>query len=155
MRFIGLDVRPDFWEIAISEGSKARSVGRVNSTPEALTTLGNSLAPQDKVILESTGNALEVARILEPFVSEVVIANPMHVRAIGHAKVKNDQFYARTLAELIPPGTPASSHPASLPAPPTSFQDTGQPVPDSPLAPISSAPRSFKPESQPRSSSCS
>jgi len=101
VRFIGLDVRPDFWEIAISEGSKARSVGRVNSTPEALTVLGNSLAPDDKVILESTGNALEIARILEPFVSEVVIANPMQVRAISHAKVKNDQFDARTLAELL------------------------------------------------------
>ena len=101
MRFIGLDVHRDFCEIAISEGSKARSAGRVNSTPEALTVLGNSLAPDDKVILESTGNALEIARILEPFVSEVVIANPMQVRAISHAKVKNDQFDARTLAELL------------------------------------------------------
>ena len=33
--------------------------------------------------------------------AEVVIANPMHVRAISHAKVKNDQFDARTLAELL------------------------------------------------------
>jgi transposase len=101
LRFIGLDVHRDFCEIAISEGSKARSAGRVNTTPEALTTLGNSLAPDDRVILESTGNALEIARILEPFVSEVVIANPMQVRAISHAKVKNDQFDARTLAELL------------------------------------------------------
>jgi transposase len=101
LRFIGLDVHRDFCEIAISEGSKARSVGRVSTTPEALTTLGNSLSPEDKVILESTGNALEIARILEPFVSEVVIANPMHVRAISHAKVKNDQFDSRTLAELL------------------------------------------------------
>ena len=30
-----------------------------------------------------------------------MIANPMHVRAISHAKVKNDQFDARTLAELL------------------------------------------------------
>jgi len=101
VRFIGLDIHRDFCEIAISKGSKARSVGRVNSTPEALTVLGNSLAPQDKVILESTGNALEIARILEPFVCDVVIANPMQVRAISHAKVKNDQFDARSLAELL------------------------------------------------------
>ena len=53
------------------------------------------------MILESTGNALEIARLREPFVSEVVIANPMHVRAISHAKVKNDKFDARTLAELL------------------------------------------------------
>ena len=101
MRFIGLDVHRDFCEIAISEGGKARSAGRVASFPEELRVLGQSLLPDDKVILESTGNALEIARVLEPFVSEVVIANPMHVRAISHAKVKNDQFDARTLAELL------------------------------------------------------
>lgn len=101
MRFIGLDVHRDFCEIAISDGGKARSAGRVKTNPEALTVLGQSLAPDDKVILESTGNALEIARALEPFVSEVVIANPMHVRAISHAKVKNDKFDARTLAELL------------------------------------------------------
>jgi hypothetical protein len=39
----------------------------VNTNPEALTVLGNSLTPEDKVILESTGNALEIARVLEPF----------------------------------------------------------------------------------------
>jgi transposase len=101
VRFIGLDVHRDFCEIAISEGSKARSAGRVKTTPEALVVLGQSLDPQDKVILESTGNAFEIARTLEPFVGEVVIANPMHVRAISHAKDKNDQFDARTLAELL------------------------------------------------------
>jgi transposase len=101
VRFIGLDVHRDFCEIAISEGSKARSAGRVKTNPEALAVLGQSLNRQDRVILESTGNAFEIARTLEPFVGEVVIANPMHVRAISHAKVKNDQFDARTLAELL------------------------------------------------------
>ena len=101
MRFIGLDIHRDFCEIAISDGGNARSAGRVASSPEELRVLGQSLLPDDKVILESTGNALEIARVLEPFVSEVVIANPMHVRAISHAKVKNDQFDARTLAELL------------------------------------------------------
>ena len=101
MRFIGLDIHRDFCEVAISEGSKARSAGRVSTDRETLTMFGQSLAGDDKVIVESTGNALEIARVLEPFVGEVVIANPMHVRAISHAKVKNDQFDARTLAELL------------------------------------------------------
>jgi transposase len=96
-----MDIHRDFCEIAISEGSKARSAGRVPTNPEALTVFGQSLAQDDKVILESTGNAFEIARTLEPFVREVVIANPMQVRAISHAKVKNDQFDARTLAELL------------------------------------------------------
>jgi transposase len=42
-----------------------------------------------------------IARILEPHVAEVVLANPMQVRAICHAKVKNDRFDARTLVELL------------------------------------------------------
>jgi transposase len=101
VRFIGLDVHCDFCEVAISEGSKARSAGRIDTTPEALAVLGQSLTAEDKEILESAGNALQIARCLEPFVAEVVIANPMHVRAISHAKVKNDQFDARTLAQLL------------------------------------------------------
>jgi transposase len=47
LRFIGLDVHRDFCEIAISEGSKARSAGRVDTTPEALAVLGQSLAAED------------------------------------------------------------------------------------------------------------
>ena len=108
MRFVGLDVHRDFCEVAVSEGGKARSAGRVKTTPEALSVLGQSLVPEDRVVLECTGNALEIARVLEPYVAEVVLANPMHVRAITHAKVKNDQFDARTLAQAARrrPGSP-------------------------------------------------
>jgi transposase len=101
LRFISFDVHRDFCEVAISTGGKARSAGRIDTTPDALELFANSLAPTDRVVLESTGNALAIARILEPHVSEVVLANPMQVRAICHAKVKNDRFDARTLAELL------------------------------------------------------
>jgi transposase len=101
VRFIGLDVHRDFCEVAISDGGKARSAGRIDTTPQALQLFAGSLAPTDRVVLESTGNALAIARILEPHVAEVVVANPMQVRAICHAKVKNDRFDARTLAELL------------------------------------------------------
>jgi transposase len=101
LRFIGLDIHRDFCEVAISEGGPASSAGRVKSDPEQLELFARSLAPSDRVVLESTGNALAIARILQPHVEEVVLANPMHVRAISHAKVKNDRFDARTLAELL------------------------------------------------------
>lgn len=101
MRFIGLDVHRDFCEVAISDGGRARSAGRIDTSPQALQLFADSLAPTDRVVLESTGNALAIARILEPHVAEVVVANPMQVRAICHAKVKNDRFDARTLAELL------------------------------------------------------
>jgi transposase len=100
VRFIGLDVHRDFCEVAISEGGRARSAGRIDTTPQALQLFAGSLAPTDRVVLESTDNALAIARILKSHVAEVVVANPMQVRAICHAKVKNDRFDARTLAEL-------------------------------------------------------
>jgi transposase len=101
MRSIGLDVHRDFCEVAISEGGRARSAGRVETTPEQLELFAQSLAPNDRVVLEATGNALAILRILEPHVGEVVLAHPKQLRAISHAKVKSDKVDARMLAELL------------------------------------------------------
>jgi transposase len=105
MRFIGLDVHRDFCEVAIClAGERARSAGRVSTEPEKLRLFAQSLDPRDRVVMESTGNALAIARILDGHVAEVTLANPMQVRAISHAKVKSDRFDARTLAELFQAG---------------------------------------------------
>jgi transposase len=105
VRFIGLDVHRDFCEVAIClPGERARSAGRVATDPEKLKLFAESLDPGDRVVMESTSNALAIARVLEGHVAEVVLANPMQVRAISHAKVKNDRFDARTLAELFQAG---------------------------------------------------
>jgi transposase len=82
MRFIGLDVHRDFCEVAISDGDKARSAGRIDTSPSALQLFADSLARTDRVVLESTSNALAIAKIFEPHVAEVVLANSMQVRAI-------------------------------------------------------------------------
>src|SRR3954453_16088145 len=73
---------------AICERGRARSVGRIDTTREALELFASSLAADDRVVLESTGNALAIAGILRRHVTNVVLANPMQVRAISHAKVK-------------------------------------------------------------------
>jgi transposase len=101
VRFIGLDVHKDFCEVAISDGGRARSAGRVKTTRAQLELFADSLACDDKVVLEATGNSLAIARLLEPHVGEVVIANSRRLRAIYEAKVKNDKVDARTLAELL------------------------------------------------------
>jgi transposase len=76
----------------------------VPTEPEKLKLFAESLDRQDRVVMESTGNALAIARILDGHVAEVALANPMQVRAISHAKVKSDRFDARTLAELFQAG---------------------------------------------------
>ena len=69
-----------------------------------LALFGRSLAPTDRVVLEATGNALAIARILEPHVAEVVLAHAKQVRAISHARVKTDKVDAKVLADLLAAG---------------------------------------------------
>jgi hypothetical protein len=47
---------------------------------------------------------MEIARVIEPHVARVVVANAQEVRTISHARVKSDRFDARTLAHLLHAG---------------------------------------------------
>jgi transposase len=100
-RSIGLDVHRDFCEVAIADGGRARSAGRVATVPEELELFAQSLAPDDRVVAKATGNALAIARIIAPHVDEVVLAHAKQVRAISHARVKTDKVDARVLADLL------------------------------------------------------
>ena len=66
-----------------------------------LELFAESLGHEDRVVLEATGNALAIARIIRPHVAEVVIAHSAQVRVISHAKVKSDKLDAKRLAELL------------------------------------------------------
>src|SRR5437763_8272747 len=86
--------------MAICEGGKGRSGGRVVSTPEALKVLAESLLASDRVVLEVTGSACEIVRILEPHVAKVVVVSPGDT-GITQARAKTDRLDARTLARLL------------------------------------------------------
>src|SRR5215218_3240913 len=104
MRFIGLDVHRDFCEVAIAEGGEVRLAGRVRTEPAALELFAQSLGGDDQVALEATGNALEIARIIQPHVARVVLANPKAVKGITRMGVKTDKIDARTLSKLLAGG---------------------------------------------------
>jgi transposase len=74
--------------------------GRVELTRDAVIAFGRQLRPDDKVVIEAAGNTAMILRLLRPFVRRVVIANPLQVRAIAHAKVKTDKVDAAVLAKL-------------------------------------------------------
>jgi transposase len=74
-----------------------RSAGRIGADPASLAALGATLGPDDAVTLEATGNALAMARILEPH-ARVVLANPKAVRGLTAGRAKTDKIDARTLA---------------------------------------------------------
>ena len=104
MRFIGLDVHRDWCDVAIYEDGSMRSCGRVATAPDRLELFAQSLGPDDRVALETTGNALSIARIIEPHVAAVLVADTRNVRAMTHAKVKNDRVDARMIAKLLAAG---------------------------------------------------
>src|SRR5207247_6904471 len=76
VRHIGLDVHRDFCEVAIAEAGELRSAGRIETTPKKLGLFAESLGSDDQVALEVTGNAWEIARIIEPHVGRVVVVSP-------------------------------------------------------------------------------
>ena len=102
-RAIGLDVHLEFCEVAIAEDGAVRSAGRVQTKPQDLELFAQSLGPDDRVALEVTGNAWEIARILEPHVARVVVVSPSDT-GIRQARAKTDRLDARTLAKLLASG---------------------------------------------------
>jgi transposase len=93
-------VHRDFCEVAVVEDGVVRSAGRVATTPAALEALAASLSATDKVALEVTGNAWEIARILEPHVARMLVVSPADTGIAG-ARAKTDRLDARTLAKLL------------------------------------------------------
>ena len=64
MRWIGLDVHQGFCQVAIREAGKTRSAGRVKTDRAELELFARSLDRSDQVVLEASGPALEIARIV-------------------------------------------------------------------------------------------
>ena len=100
MRAVALDVHRDFCEVAIVDGGRVRSAGRVEARPEALELFARSLDPRDWVALEVTGNAWEIARIIEGHVTRVIVVSPSDT-GIRQARAKTDKLDARALANLL------------------------------------------------------
>jgi transposase len=99
-RAIGLDLHRDFCEVAICEDGVVRSAGRVEMAPEGLEALAASLEATDRVAMEVSGGAWEVARIVEPHVERVVVVSPDDT-GIAQARTKTDRLDARKLASLL------------------------------------------------------
>jgi transposase len=99
-RAIGLDLHRDFCEVAICEEGVTRSAGRVLMTPEGIESLAESLLPTDRVVMEVSSAAWEVARRLEGCCQRVVVVSPDDT-GIAHARAKTDKLDARTLASLL------------------------------------------------------
>src|SRR6185437_9685705 len=99
-RVIGMDIHRTFAEVVFWEVGSLRSGGRVDMTRSGLEGFGRTLRQDDEVVVEATGNAMAVVRILNPYVARVIVANPLQVKAIADAQVKTDKIDAGVLASL-------------------------------------------------------
>jgi transposase len=104
MRSVALDVHLDFCEVAIVEDGEVRSAGRIDTKPQQIELFAASLGPDDRVALEVTGNAWEIARLIEGHVAQVLVVSPSDT-GIRQARAKTDRLDARTLARLLAAGS--------------------------------------------------
>jgi transposase len=99
-RVIGMDIHRTFAELVFWEDGRLRWHGRVDMTRSGLEGFARSLTKDDEVVVEATGNAMAVVRMLSPYVARVIVANPLQVKAIAHAHIKTDKIDAGVLASL-------------------------------------------------------
>jgi transposase len=95
-----MDIHRTFAEVVFWEDGRLRQHGRIDMTRTGLEGFGRSLTKADEVAVEATGNAMAVVRILSPHVARVIVANPLQVKAIAHARIKTDKIDAGVLASL-------------------------------------------------------
>jgi transposase len=82
---------------------KLKRIRLIGMPRDQLTVFAVSQSGTDVVAVEATGNAAAVAAVLRPHVKPVVIANPMQVRVIAHAKIETDSMMP-VLAQLYGSG---------------------------------------------------
>jgi transposase len=99
-RAVGLDLHREFCEVAICESGRTYGGGRVKMTDEGIETLAGSLEPTDRVVMEVSSAAWEVARRLEGRCRRVVVVSPDDT-GIAHPRTKTDKIDARMLASLL------------------------------------------------------
>jgi transposase len=103
LRFVGCDVhkRTAVFTMLLQDGSSCGTY-TVPVTREALTGFAErQLSMEDRLAMEATTNTWAVAELLRPYVNEIVIGNPLRVRAIAEAKIKTDKVDSRVLGELL------------------------------------------------------
>jgi transposase len=100
MRVVGLDIHRSFAEAAMIDKGCVQQLGRIDLVRERVIAFAKRLGKNTEVVVEATGNTMAVVKLMTPHVKRMVIANPLQVRAIAHAKVKTDKIDAAVLAKL-------------------------------------------------------
>lgn len=100
--FYGLDAHKRFIQVCqVGPEGKQRRDFRIAATAASISIFAEKLGPDDQVVLEATFHTWAIWSLLVPYAGRVVVANPMQVKAIAHARVKTDKIDAHILAQLL------------------------------------------------------
>jgi len=102
IRYIALDIHKYYSVVGgvDREGKEILPACRVEHV-DLEEWLPKHLLRTDRVVIESTTNAWHVYDLLEPWVTEVLVANPIKVKQIACARVKTDKKDTLILARLL------------------------------------------------------
>jgi transposase len=116
MWYAGIDLHRRYAVIAVldSQGEEL-CLRRVENDAAAWRAVVEALGRPGQAVVEATGNWFWLVDLLAAAGVEMVLANPLQVKAIAHAKLKNDRVDARMLAHLLR----SRLIPAAYMAPPT------------------------------------
>jgi len=103
MRHIGLDLHKQSLEVCAldAQGKRLFRLAVDCSRPALEQFARKQLCKDDRLALEATTNTWAVVEILRPFVAEIVVGNPLQIKAIAQAKVKTDKIDAAVFAHLL------------------------------------------------------
>lgn len=100
--FYGLDIHKAFLQICeLAPDGERRRQFRVGASEEEIEAFAATLCTEDQVVLEATFHTWRIVQILRRYAGRVVVANPMQVKAIAHARIKTDKVDAHILAQLL------------------------------------------------------
>ena len=108
MIYVGVDLHLRFCYMTVLDANgKVLRQGRVQNTDSQLqqffADIKNSLSEKEglAVAVEACGFWCAFVDCIEPLVERVVLVHPAKVKAIAHAKLKNDRVDSATLAQLL------------------------------------------------------
>jgi len=103
MPFAALDIHLKSVEaVLLDDAGALQWRGQFPATRAALLAFARRyLTGRHRVALEATFHSWAIAELLQPFVAEVVVSNPLRTRAIAEAKIKTDRVDATVLAHLL------------------------------------------------------
>ena len=103
-RFIGVDLHKNSFTVCYMQKKGEHSLKTFRVNPSDVETFKNTLAKQDEIAVESTGNTGYFAREVKESVSKVRIINPIQFKIISESVKKTDEHDAVTIARYLSKG---------------------------------------------------